>query len=248
MRRRPPDMWTDDPMDCATCGEAHARDNGRPTCTGHNRAGHHCHNGPLPGQKVCGSHGGKTPRALAAAERRLQDEAARNAVVTYGLPVDISPTEALLEEVRWTAGHVQWLRARVQELETKQVVWGTTRTETEAGGTLKLTFGGREADDEDETGLVDVGSIPSNKVIQAAAPSIWLDLYDRERRHLVAVCTAAIKAGVEERRVRLAESQGELVAGVIRAILTDLGLNAEQQAKVSEVVPRHLRLLAGGSA
>ena len=60
--------------------------------------------------------------------------------------------------------------------------------------------------------------------------------------------TPAIKAGVEERRVRLAESQGELVAGVIRAILSDLGLTVEQQALVGEVVPRHLRLLAGGAA
>lgn len=34
---------------------------------------------------MCGSHGGKTARALAAAERRLQGEAARNAVVTYGV-------------------------------------------------------------------------------------------------------------------------------------------------------------------
>jgi hypothetical protein len=34
------------------------------------------------------------------------------------------------------------------------------------------------------------------------------------------------------------------VAGVIRAILGDLGLTAEQQAMVSEVVPRRLRELA----
>jgi hypothetical protein len=180
--------------------------------------------------------------------RRVQEQAAQVAAVTYGLAVDVSPTDALLEEVRWTAGHVQWLRARVQELEQGAVVWGTTRTETEAGGTLALTFGGPDADDEDRTGLVDVSSMPASKVIQAAGPSVWLDLYDRERRHLVGVCTAAIKAGVEERRVRLAESQGELVATAIRSILTDLGLNAEQQALVSEVVPRHLRLLAGGSA
>ena len=148
-----------------------------------------------------GSHGGKSPRALAAAARRLHAE----------------------------------------------VVWGTTKTETELGGKSRLTFGGYGADDEDETGLVDVGSVPVSKDVQAAAPSIWLDLYDRERCHLVAVCTAAIKAGVEERRVRLAEAQGGLVAGAIRAILADLGLTAEQ-ARVSEVLPRHLRLLAGGAA
>lgn len=75
-------------------------------------------------QQVCRLHGGKAPRSLAAAEKRGQDRAAREAVKTYGLPVDVSPTEALLEEVRWTAGHVQWLRAWVQELEQSRLVWG----------------------------------------------------------------------------------------------------------------------------
>lgn len=197
-------------------------------------------------QRVCYRHGGKAPQNLAAAVRRGQELVAREAVATYGLPVDVSPTEALLEEVRWTAGHVRWLRDRVQELEQSQLVWGTVRTETEAGGDDRLTFGGREVDDEDVTGLVDVGSVPASKVIEAAGPSVWLDLYDRERKHLVGVCTAALRAGVEERRVRLAESQGALVAQAIRAILADLHLSVEQSALVGEVVPRHLRALAAG--
>lgn len=62
------------------------------------------------------------------------------------------------------------------------------------------------------------------------------------------VCAAAIKAGVEERRGRLAEQHDELVAGAIRAILADLGLTPKQQVLASEVVPRHLRLLAGEAA
>lgn len=163
--------------------------------------------------------------------------------MTYGLQVDVSPTEALLEEVRWTAGHVRWLRDRVQELETAALVWGRTKTEREAGGEDRITFGGPEADDEDTTGWVDASAAPVSKVIETAGPNIWLDLYDRERKHLVNVATAALKAGVEERRVRLAEQQGELVAGAIRAILSDLGLSPEQEARVVEVVPRHLRAL-----
>lgn len=227
------DMRSDNPKDCPRCGQAHER------CAGHNRAGNPCKKHPLEHQRVCELHGGKSPRALAAATRKGQEIAAREAVATYGLPVDISPTEALLEEVRWTAGHVQWLRARVQELETAALVWGTTRTETEVSASQNHA-------DNDE--VPDASTLPSDKVIQTARPTVWLDLYDRERKHLIAVCSAALKAGVEERRVRLAESQGELVAGAIRAILTDLGLTAEQQARVSEVVPRHLRLLAGGAA
>ncbi|MET1085727.1 MAG: hypothetical protein ABWY04_01180 [Arthrobacter sp.] len=56
----------------------------------------------------------------------------------------------------------------------------------------------------------------------------------------------ALKAGIEERNVKLAESQGLLVADVIRRILGALELTPEQQQLVPEVVPRELRTLATG--
>jgi hypothetical protein len=58
----------------------------------------------------------------AAAERRVAEAAAREtmakAVRTLGLPIDVDPGKALLDEIHWTAGHVAWLRYKVQELET----------------------------------------------------------------------------------------------------------------------------------
>jgi hypothetical protein len=189
---------------------------------------------------VCTAHGGRAPQVKAAQERRRQEAAAAAVVATLGLQVDISPTEALLEEVRWTAGHVQWLRRKVQELEDQALIWGTTRTETEMGASLQIDVTGGD--------VAGVGSVPANKVIQTAAPSLWYDLYERERKHLVAVASAALKAGVEERRVRLAEQQGDLVAEVIRRILEALNLTAEQQALVPIIVPQQLRLIAGGAA
>lgn len=65
----------------------------------------------------------------------------------------------------------------------------------------------------------------------------------QERDRCANFCVKAIAAGLAERQVRLAENQGKLVAGVIKAILGDLGLSDEQAALVGEVVPRHLRAL-----
>lgn len=210
---------TPDPKSCSKCGEPHVK------CTGHRKAdGAPCGQPRMAGQLVCRKHGGKAPQALAAAVRRVQEAEAKAAVVTLGLPVDISPSDALLDEVRWTSGHVQWLRGKVQELNEQALVWGETKVVSKEG----------EAFGTDTT--------------HQAAASIWYDLYERERKHRVAVCAAALRAGVEERRVKLAEAQGEQVAGVIRAILADLGLSAEQQAAAPEVASRHLRLLAGGAA
>lgn len=235
---------------CARCGRAHVTRTGAPACAGHSKAGRACHNPPMTGQRVCRLHGGGAPQNRRAAARRVAEERAAQAVATLGLPVDVSPTEALLEEVRWTAGHVQWLRGKVAELEDdRQLVWGVTRAETEAGASLRI--------DIEDGAVAGVSSAPATKVVQTSGPSVWYELYARERQHLVAVCTAALKAGVEERRVRLAESQGELVALVIRRILdamytallgagfTDTQVQAVWAAAVADIVPRELRALTG---
>lgn len=169
---------------------------------------------PHPGAGRCKLHGGSTPSHVAAGVRVLAEQA----VKTYGLPVDISPTEALLAEVRWTAGHVAWLREQIQALEAKMLIWSEAKRE--------------------DVGAAEFTGV---NITEAAVPHVWLDLYQRERKHLLDVCKAAIQAGIEERRVRLAESQGALLASVIRKILDDLKLTPEQNAMVPEVVPRHLR-------
>ncbi len=204
----------------------------------------------MHGQTVCRKHGGKAPQNLNAAARRLGEAEAKAAVVALGLPVDVSPSDALLDEVRWTSGHVQWLRGKVQELE-QQVTHYTSPEgeEDEAAFFSQHPNHARHGLVWGKTKIVDKGSgpAPGTDTTETAGPSIWYVLYVSEREHLVKVCTAALRAGVEERQVKLAEAQGEQVAGVIRAILADLGLTAEQQAAAPEVASRHLQLLAGGA-
>lgn len=65
-----------------------------------------------------------------------------------------------------------------------------------------------------------------------------------ERDRAAGFATKAVAAGLAERQVRLAERQGEILATVIKAILGDLDLSPEQQARVADVVPRHLRAVA----
>jgi hypothetical protein len=203
------------------------RSDGNRRCWGRNKkTGSQCGAVALAGQNICRYHGGAAPQSLKAGERRVTEEKARVLVGTYGRKVETTATEALLDEVKWTAGHVAWLRERVQEIEAVEdagadaengLVWGTTR---------------RKSGGEDRG------------VTEEAVPSIWLRLYQQERTHLVKVCSEAIRAGIEERRIRLAEQEGALVAQAIRAILADLNLTAEQQERVPEIVPRHLRALS----
>lgn len=69
-------------------------------------------------------------------------------------------------------------------------------------------------------------------------PSVWIRLYQAERKHFADVAKTCVSVGIEERRVRLAEAQGILIAQVITGILTDLGVLDDP--KVPSVVRRHL--------
>ena len=76
------------------------------------------------GHGRCRLHGGATPTHLRAAQR----QEAERAVASLGLPRDVEPVEALLEEVHAAAGHVAWLRAHVATLEENAIVHGITRS------------------------------------------------------------------------------------------------------------------------
>ena len=141
-------------------------------------------------------------------------------VATLGLPREVDPATALLEEVCRTAGIVAWLEEKVRALDEDALAWGVTRVK----------------DGGDDRGTT-----------SEAKPNIWYSMLADERKHLVAVCTATLKAGVDERRVRLAEQQGDLLVMVIRGILDDLRLSGAQLKLVPTVVPRHLRAVAGGA-
>ena len=193
----------------------------KPKCSRRRTNGEPCTKWPMKGQKVCATHGGSSPQAKAAAERRIQAAQAEAAVVTFGLPREIDPRDALLEEVYRTAGAVDWLHQQIRALAPDDVIWGKAEEVNKQGG-----------------------EFPGLDVTHKAAVNIWVDLWQRERKHLMDVCKVAIAAGIEERKVRLAEQQGALLAGVIKSILGDLNLTPEQAAKVPEVVPRHLRSVA----
>jgi hypothetical protein len=209
-------------------GYDYYRADGKPRCWGKSkRTDGQCRNPAMAGQHICRMHGGNAPQNLAKAKERLTERRAAEIVATYGGKIETTATEALLDEVQWTAGHVAWLRERVQEIEASAAASGTDSEHPLVWGKTREKTGGEDFGTTEE-----------------ATPSIWLKLYQQERAHLVKVCGEAIKAGIEERRIRLAEQQGALVAQAIRAILNDLGLSPEQQARVPEVVPRHLRALA----
>ena len=148
----------------------------------------------------------------------------------YGKPtLDTDPAEVLLNEIRRTAGHIEWLAGNLQESDPHQFVRGLWLAKRQSGF-IK----------EDE---IDTGDL-------SQAGAMWLELYLTERRHLATICRTALAAGIEERRVRLAERQAERVSEAFRGVLFDLGelfgidIDPENDA-VRSIVYKHLMTASG---
>lgn len=160
---------------------------------------------------ACKLHGGSVPNHM----KHAQKIQAERAVATLGLPRDVAPHVALLEEVHRAAGHVAWIGEIVGRMQEKELVQGVTKAIRHPDGT--------------------------QTVEAQAAISVWVKLYHDERDRLVRVSKAALDAGVAERFVRLAEQEAQHLASVVKAILTDLGHDLADP-QVREVVK--LRLVA----
>lgn len=146
--------------------------------------------------------------------RAAQREIAAEAVATYGLPREVAPHQALEEELWRAAGHVAFLAAEVASLDDAEL-------------TAPVGVAG-----ESEDGV---------RHHPRFEPHVLVRLYQSERRHLAEIAKTCIAVGLEERRVQVAERQGELLAKVIRGVLSDLGV--ADRPEVPKVVRRHLALV-----
>jgi hypothetical protein len=82
------------------------------------RSGQQCQRAAAPGATVCASHGAKAPQVRAAAQRRLQAEAARQDLDRLGVALpDTDPGQALQAMIDEAAGNVTILRELVAGLD-----------------------------------------------------------------------------------------------------------------------------------
>jgi P27 family predicted phage terminase small subunit len=178
---------------------------------------------------TCRKHGGEpchgawvpgltTCRMHAGRGSEIKKAAAKLVPTYLGTRRDVTPAQVLLEEVQRTAGIVGWLDGVIAGLEQQEITWGIER-ETQHGA----------------------GEFPGADIIRSTKANVWVQLHQRERSHLVAVCEAALRSNIDERLVRLAEGQGLMMAQCLNLIFADLDLSPEQWARVPDVVPRRMR-------
>lgn len=231
---------------CSECHQRHVNRNGRPTCRGHVRFDRDpqsptyrarldkprpCTRSPRVGLERCVSHGAGSKKAAEAGRRRQQKADAEALALTLGDPVEGSdPADVIAERIDARRGHVRWLLARVRALEPEALTWGLTKRKTAVA---------RDQDDDDRKRFAGTDEGDTHE----AKPHIWYALYNESARELERLCVEAIRAGIEERRVRVDERMADMWVRVIDGILVALGHNPNDPA-TAEIVARHLELVA----
>lgn len=182
-----------------------------------------------PGIGGCKLHGGSTTNHRRAA----RNEQARRDVIEFGLELDISPAEALLQEVRRSAGVVAWLGERIREVvgeDPAALIWGA-KSETR------------------QTGRTAEGPVDTTTTAEAAGVNLWWELWSKERAHLIKAAAAAHAAGVAEHQIRIAEQFGERMGQLMVRSHEEAGLHLEvdQMRRLMQAVAANLHILEGAA-
>ena len=190
------------------------------------RPGEQCGAYPVRGLTVCRAHGGASKKSRAAAARNLEQEKLARVARRLGTPhTDLDPAQALLDLVAAKAGEVEWLRHQVETLESDgELWWGTTKQSV-----------------EDDAAL----GTKTSYTTEARQHIVYAMLH-KAQDQLARYAAETLKAGVDERQVRVAERTGEQFEAVLTSLLTAINATPEQMRTAATEIPRILRDAAGG--
>lgn len=186
-------------------------------CKGSTR-GRPCGAWAVRGAMVCKSHGGMAPQVQAKARVRAE-------LMAWGLDAPtVDPGQTLLRLVSQSAA-----RAEAYAAELFALIDGDDTGQLKAALVGDIWITG-----EDGKGH------KAGEYVRALA---LLEAQERDR--CANFCRIAIAAGLAERQVRIAEQQGQLLAGILREIIGDaeLGLSTEQRTVLPAVIRRHVQEL-----
>lgn len=171
------------------------------------------------GTGTCRLHGGSTPNAILAAAK------AKAAVM--GVAIDVSPHEALLQCVRLTAGEVMYCNAEIAKLSPEDAV----------GHPLEII----EREGYEDGGRVTI----EERREKVPMMNIWIRTRAAALDRLAKFAKMALDAGVDERRVRLAEGIATTLAPALKEFMDELGLTEDQRKRAPAILKRTIQAIEG---
>lgn len=195
-------------------------------CTARNGRGAPCRAWAVQGATVCVAHGGAAPQVKAAAARRLARARLNGDLdqLLGELEVEAAgrhPVDVLLDAVHRANAMAQVLGALVGGLRTD----GLPAVAAEG----------------------DHGRLWGRNHLGDGAQHVLVEMYGQWLDRAARAAKLALDAGVEERRVRLAEDQAQLIARMMLSFAEALGLDPTEE-RVRSAMRRSLTAVAGEGA
>lgn len=218
---------------CQDCGKVHKTRTGTTACKAHLSGSGKtlpCSRPPIKGGFVCRTHGGALVKTQIAAAERLALMSAQGEIADLMRECDIPeqhPIDGLLEVVRVSGSMMRLLTIKVGELaedpEIKEVLVESK------DGSLSTK---RVAGDDAFWGLNAQGEATPSIYVQLLR--IWTERYER-------ACKTALEAGIEERRIRLAEDTSETFFNALAKAVMAAGLSPEVREQLHVALAAELR-------
>lgn len=218
---------------CDQCGKIHLTWRGTPACTGHIKGSdplEPCTKQALKTLSKCRSHGGATALARRAQTQRLALLDAQGEIGQLMRECDIPeqhPVDGLLEVVRVSGAMMRLLTVKVGELAEDPSIEDVLVEGSNGELSTK-----RRAGEDAFWGLNHVGEMVPHTYVTLLR--IWTERYER-------ACKTALEAGIEERRIRLAEDTTETFFSALSKALIVAGLDPVMQAVLKNALAGELR-------
>lgn len=145
-----------------------------------------------------------------------------------GTPLDVDPHDALLHAIRIAAGEVAYCDAQIRRLEEDELFERPRKKTYQRlpSGSLELIEERRDAE------------------VISRWVSLRRDAADRMARY----SKMAIDAGIDERRVAVAERVADVIAPLLQNLADDLNLTSKQRELLPDIIGARLRSLEQGEA
>lgn len=220
---------------CEKCGKIHVTHWGTVACVAHISGSdplQPCSKSPRKGRTVCRSHGANLPNIARPAERKLALMEAEGEIAELMRECDIPeqhPVDGLLEVVRVSGSMMRLLTIKVGELredtEVRSVLEENSKT-----GDVRIK---RVAGDDAFWGLDKDGQVVAHLYVQLL--KTWTERYER-------ACATALSAGIEERRIRLAEDTADTFFSALSKAIAAAGLDPAMRAALNTALAAELRV------
>jgi hypothetical protein len=141
-----------------------------------------------------------------------------------GVPVDVSPEDALTMALRITAGEVKYCDQQIARLSEDELFERPLRVVT--------------------TELSD-GEVLVQETRDAEVISRWQQLRAAALDRMARYAKMALDVGIEERTVKMREGQAAMIARFFESVMGEIELTPEQQEILAPTMRRHLELIEG---